>query len=121
MDRFTEAYIYAALWDSQLENGKFYDSKYKLNDVLPDSLALQVRDCEKFQEKAGIKRLVSLDQLHGDYEFAGRDFWFARNGTKKPFVWDKFSGASNISKLAGEFGSVKLAEVGGLVMFLPWI
>jgi hypothetical protein len=77
---FTRAYIEAALWSTTDDNDKPLDEKYGIDDFAAETLQKIVADCERFQEE-------NVAAINGDYEQAGHDFWFTRNGHGVGF-WD---------------------------------
>ena len=79
IDRFTRAYLEAALWSSCDEDGRPLDESYSLCDVAPESLAKAVADCAAFQTD-------NAAWLSGR-EQEGHDFWLTRNGHGAGF-WD---------------------------------
>ncbi len=80
MDKFTRAYIEAALWSSNDDEGEPLDSNYDVGDLAPKTLARMVEDCEDFQAK-------NMDDIAIDLSQAGHDFWLTRNGHGAGF-WD---------------------------------
>jgi hypothetical protein len=84
MDAFTTAYIEAALWSSMDnandQGGEPLDANYGLEDVAPETLASIHEDCEAFQRD-------HADDIGGDLERAGHDFWLARCGHGAGY-WD---------------------------------
>ena len=76
MDKFTQAYIEAALWSSLDESdahGEPLDANYGIEDIAPETLASIVDDCKAFQE-------AHADDIGRELERAGHDFWLTRNG-----------------------------------------
>ena len=89
MDRFTRAYIEAALWsstdNSDESGGEPFDANYSEADIAPDTLARIVEDCEAFQRD----NEVLLSQVPWTTEEQnGHDFWLTRNGHGAGF-WDR--------------------------------
>lgn len=84
MDAFTEAYIEAALWSStdnaDDQGGEPLDANYSPDDIAPETLASILEDCEAFQRD-------NADDIGGDLERAGHDFWLTRNHHGAG-VWD---------------------------------
>ena len=84
MDLFTNAYIEAALWSSLDESddsgGHPLDDNYGVEDVSPETLASIIADCQAFQRD-------HADDIGGELERAGHDFWLTRNGHGAGF-WD---------------------------------
>lgn len=79
MDTFTQAYIEAALWSSTDDGGEPLDDKYTVADIHPDTLAVMVADCAKFQAENDLSEC-------GESQ-AGHDFWLTRNCHGAGF-WD---------------------------------
>src|SRR5581483_10733671 len=71
LDRFTTAYIEAALWSSMDENtpdgGEPLDANHRFADLAPETLDRIKADCAAFQEQKG-------DDISDDVERAGHDF-----------------------------------------------
>ena len=84
LDRFTRAYLTAALWSTNDESdesgGVPFDQNYSIDDLAPDALDAAIRDCERFQ--AENEADIAEDDLQ-----AGYDFWLTRNGHGCGF-WD---------------------------------
>ena len=76
MDAFTTAYIEAALWSSMDNSddlgGEPLDANYGLNDIAQETLDAIKDDCEAFQRD-------HADDIGGDLERAGHDFWLTRS------------------------------------------
>lgn len=77
MDKFTQAYIEAALWTSCL------DVKYSQSDIAPETLEIIVAACKRFQEE----NAEDIATGGCTIEHAGLDFWLTRNGDGAGF-WD---------------------------------
>lgn len=88
LDTFTRAYLEAALWITQDDNGGPLEDKYGVADIAPESLKAIVDDCKAFQEdnqsllidRHLTRRVCPLSQ-------AGLDFFLTRNGHGAGF-WD---------------------------------
>jgi hypothetical protein len=84
MGLVTIAYIEAALWSSVDESdeqvGEPLDANYCLDDIAPETLARIVADCEAFRQD-------HADDIGGELERAGHDFWLTRNSHGAGF-WD---------------------------------
>jgi len=84
MDPFTAAYIEAALWSSMDnaddQGGDPLDANFGLRDIAPETLAAIKHDCEAFQRD-------HAEDIGGDLERAGHDFWLTRCGHGCGF-WD---------------------------------
>jgi len=76
VDKFTEAYIVAALWsttdESTPEGGDYLDENYGLDDLAPETLQRMKADCDRFQAE-------NVQDIDGRQEQAGHDFWLTRN------------------------------------------
>ena len=76
MDSFTTAYVEAALWSSMDnaddQGGEPLDANYDIEDIAPEALASIHEDCEAFQRN-------HADDIGGELEQAGHDFWLTRN------------------------------------------
>jgi hypothetical protein len=102
MDRFTEAYIEAALWSSVDDSGNPLDSQYSSDDLAPETLAKMVDDCTRFQDDHAA--LITDDKQ------AGHDFWLTRNHHGAGF-WDgdwPEPSASTLTAASHAFGSFDL-------------
>ena len=87
-DKFTIAYITAALWSSndnlEPNGGKPLDKKYSFDDLELKTLEKMIADCKDFQQKYS-----ELYERGGwDDNHAGHDFWLTRNGHGTGF-WDR--------------------------------
>ena len=84
LDKFTIAYIEAALWsstdESTPEGGEPMDSNYDISDLAPETLESMKVDCDSFQGQF-------WDDIQDDVERAGHDFWLTRCGHGAGF-WD---------------------------------
>lgn len=76
LDKFTIAYIEAALWstmdESTPEGGELMDANYGIADLAPETLDRMKADCAAFQQQ-------HWDDISDDMERAGHDFWLTRN------------------------------------------
>lgn len=101
MDKFTRAYIEAALWSSTDDNGLPMDDGYELDDIAPETLAQMAEDCREFQE-------AEADDLE-DPEQDGHDFWLTRNCHGAGF-WDRGYGerGKRLTKAAHAVGPFDL-------------
>jgi hypothetical protein len=107
MDPFTIAYIEAALWSSTDESdeqgGEPLDANYGLDDIAPEALASILNDCEAFQQD-------HAEDIGGELERAGHDFWLTRNGHGAGFWdgdWDDDIG-QRLTDASDVYGSVDL-------------
>lgn len=84
LDKFTACYIEAALWsstdESTPEGGEPMDANYGIADLAPETLDRMKADCAAFQQQR-------WDDICGDVERAGHDFWLTRNNHGAGF-WD---------------------------------
>lgn len=92
MDKFTLAYIEAALWSSNDESdekgGEPLDANYSIDDIGPGTLAEMIDDCKRFQEENATDIAAGPDGPdYTRYERAGHDFWLTRNHHGAGF-WD---------------------------------
>ncbi len=107
MDRFTRAYLEAALWsstdNSDDRGGDPLDANYGQDDIAPETLACILTDCEAFQRDHG-------EDISGDVERAGHDFWLTRNHHGAGFWdgdWDDEVG-ERLTEASHAYGSVDL-------------
>jgi hypothetical protein len=107
MDRFTIAYIEAALWsstdNSDDSGGNPLDDNYGIDDLAPETIQSIIEDCQAFQNE-------HLDDIANDLERAGHDFWLTRNGHGAGFWdgdWDDEIGG-RLTKASYAYGSVDL-------------
>ncbi len=107
MDRFTTAFIEAALWsstDNSNDNGgRPLDRNYGIEDIAPETLASILEDCKAFQE-------AHAEDIDGNVEQAGHDFWLTRNRHGAGYWdgdWQDDVGA-RLTQASHAFGSVDL-------------
>lgn len=107
MDRFTTAYVEAALWSStdncDDSGGRPLDRNYGVEDLSPETLASILEDCQAFQD-------AHAEQIGGDLEQAGHDFWLTRNRHGAGFWdgdWPDDIGA-RLTEASHGFGSIDL-------------
>lgn len=107
MDKFTTAYIEAALWsstdNSDDSGGRPLDENYGVEDIAPETLSSIVEDCMAFQE-------VHADEIRSNVEQAGHDFWLTRNHHGAGF-WDgdwPDAVGEKLTEASHAFGSVEL-------------
>jgi len=117
MDKFTEAYIVAALWSTNDEStpggGVPLDDNYTIADIHPDTLAVMQEDCQKFQNL----NVVAIELGHDETKStctrdmnAGHDFWLNRNGHGCGF-WDgdwKEPYATELDQASRNYGEFNL-------------
>jgi hypothetical protein len=113
MDKFTLAYIEAALWSSHVgeeyaaghdltEDTSLQSAEFGIEDISPEALASIAEDCSAFQESAA----DMLDQWSD--EQAGHDFWLTRNGHGAGF-WDRgLPHGDALSDIARSYGECDL-------------
>lgn len=83
LDKFTRAYLEAALFTSNDDNDEPLDKNFSVSDFAPEAVKQAVKDCESFQDK-----YADLLSEAGDSEQNGYDFWLTRNGHGAGF-WDR--------------------------------
>ena len=114
-NRFLAAYIEAALFSSNDDDGDPLDNRFSRTDLSKSTLEDMTRDCEKFQNAYGhfftsehcSNRSCPIE------DYAGHDLWLTRNGHGTGF-WDRSwsePAASVLTKAAQELGDYEL-EVG---------
>jgi hypothetical protein len=85
LDAFTRAYIECALWssadESTPEGGEPMDANYSWTDLAESTLQAIMDDCAAFQRD-------NADDIDGNDEQAGHDFWLTRNHHGAGF-WDR--------------------------------
>lgn len=111
LDKFTLAYIEAALWSTTDDNDKPLDKNYDIDDLHQSTLAAAVRDCKKFQEE--MAEFITSEHNSrigpGDFDVtraAGCDFWLTRNRHGAGFFdgdWSDEADAAMTAK-SHEFG-----------------
>ena len=103
-DKFTAAYITAALWSSTDDNGDPLDSvAYELSAQASEKM---IADCSQFQDANPI---IFTSEYPGTIEQAGHDFWLTRNGHGAGF-WDRGHGniGDQLTEAAKSFGECDL-------------
>ena len=107
MDSFTTSYIEAALWSSMDESdeqgGEPLDDNYGPDDIAEETLASIMDDCKAFQRD-------HADDIGGELERAGHDFWLTRNGHGAGF-WDgdwEDNIGQRLTEASDVYGSVDL-------------
>lgn len=107
LDPFTQGYIEACFftecsaiamseWDTpasqeQLSEGTADGSipaDAGFGDLHPDTLAVFIADCQKFQTEQAALLALAYDRPDYDEQAAGRDFWYTRHGHGVGF-WDR--------------------------------
>lgn len=113
IDIFLHAYIVAALWSTNDDDGNPLDDRFSPDDIEPATLAAMRADCEKFiAENADDLSAYAETQAHGEWageDLAGHDFWLTRNGHGCGF-WDRGLGelGDRLSDAACAYGEVYL-------------
>ena len=116
-DKFTVAYMVAALWSSNdsstPEGGEPLDSNYDVHDFHPEAIAKIVADCKKFQED-NAHLLIEDNCFHVGcpmIEYADHDFFLTRNhhgcGYWEGSDWEVEAGAL-LTKSAQSFGECNI-------------
>lgn len=82
VDRFTQAYLIAALWAELDDNEEPFDRNYDLSDFSPEAVIQALTDCLDFQKR----NAIILENL--DVEQCGHNFWMTRKGHGSGF-WDE--------------------------------
>jgi hypothetical protein len=85
LDSFARAYIEALFFTEAGPDGEFTTE----HELAPEAIAKIKADCDKFQELAGelTSNGCTRSNEYSDWEMAGHDFWFTRNGHGVGF-WD---------------------------------
>lgn len=110
MDRFTEAYLEAAVWTLSEE-----DAHGSLTPNTAASIEVFTRaaaDCARFQSEnaAALEAVDALGVLGDTWASAGHDFWLTRNGHGAGF-WDgdwPEPYAAQLTAAAKAFGEITL-------------
>lgn len=117
LDRFTTAYVTAALWSTNGGTSEHDDSpldeNYSAEHIAPKTLQRMKDDCAKFQEMYGA--LLTNDERvrglqHDVEDIAGHDFWLTRARHGAGF-WDgdwKDSTGEILTLAANSFGEFEL-------------
>jgi hypothetical protein len=107
MDKFSRAYIEAALWsstdNSDESGGRSLDCNYGVEDIAPETLARILQDCTAFQE-------AHAEDIGCNLEQARHDFWLTRNHHVAGF-WDsdwQHEIGKRLTEASHAFGSVDL-------------
>lgn len=95
-DRFTHAYMVAAVWSSTNDHGEDcpppLDETHSVADMAPETLASMAADCAAFQEANETDLGAYYAGLGFDPSQGGHDFWLTRNRHGAGF-WDRYYGA----------------------------
>jgi hypothetical protein len=82
LDRFTRAYVEAALWlstdNADDSGGEPLDANYDVGDIAPETLAEMIADCQDFLSAEENGHTVA-DLIADGVTRAGCDFWLTRN------------------------------------------
>lgn len=117
LEDFTAAYIVAALWSSNDDDGEPLDANYDENDIAPVTLEAMRTDCHQFWNDN--RRNIAAAAYFGEYvknnhqwsaaELAGHDFWLTRCGHGAGF-WDRGLGepGDKLTTAAKTYGNVDL-------------
>lgn len=109
LDRFTEAYLEAALWsstdNSDESGGEPLDENYSLRDISEETLLQAKEDCEAFQRD----NWDDIERSKEGLERAGFDFWLTRNHHGAGF-WDRGLGdiGERLTAACKPYGSIDL-------------
>jgi hypothetical protein len=111
LDKFTLAYIEAALWSTTDDDEDPLDANYDIDDLHQSTLEAAVRDCKKFQAEMAqfINDEHRVNKGSGKYsvdELAGHDFWLTREGHGAGFFDGDWSDEADVAMTAksNEFG-----------------
>lgn len=86
---FLQAYLVAALWSSNEDDGNPLDSKYGIDDIAPESAQKAEEECKEFVLHNTSDILDAIDTKIGyTWGSAGHDFWLTRCGHGVGF-WDR--------------------------------
>ena len=92
LDKFTEAYVEAALWatndESDERGGEPLENNYSLADIAPETLAKIIENCRRFQQENTADLALYRHPLYGGKELGGHDFFLTRNHHGCGF-WDR--------------------------------
>lgn len=102
--RFLNSYISAAMFSSTDEDGEPLDNSYHAWDIDTDAQAVMQRDAFDFFK-------ANEELISEDYQRAGSDFWFTRNGHGAGF-WDGDWGTlgDRLTELSHAYGEYNLYE-----------
>lgn len=105
LDKFTRAYIEAALWatnESTPSGVVPLDEIYDIEDIDAETLKDMVADCVRFQRE-------NENDISHNLRLAGHDFWLTRNGHGSGF-WDGDWGEAGdrLTEASKKYGEVNL-------------
>lgn len=88
-DHFFVAYIEAALWSSNDDEGTPFNSKFDRHQIHPHCLSAMEKECRAFLAQ-NIQTIDQAIEAHPGFTFtsAGHDFWLTRNHHGAGF-WDR--------------------------------
>lgn len=111
LDEFTSAYIEAALWATDDDNGNPLENNYGVEDFDEQALNQISEDCQKFQ-KENAEDLEEFYKIVGGKEWSpeaqgGHDFFLTRNHHGAGF-WDRGAGdvGERLSDAAHSYGEI---------------
>jgi hypothetical protein len=109
---FFDAYIEAALWSSNDDEGEPLDSNYSYDDIDEQTRLNLMDECFDFIqycERIGINPIPEYNKEWTDAEMSGHDFWLTRNGHGAGY-WDRGLGelGDKLSDATKTFGSCDL-------------
>ncbi len=110
IDEFTKAYIEAALWSSNDDDGEPLDSNYYPADIAPPTLKRMIADCKKFQKENAADLATWPGGKYSAEEMGGHDFFLTRAGHGSGFWdgdWPKAAG-KRLTEAASKFGNPEL-------------
>lgn len=121
LDRFTHAYIQAALWTSMDDAGEPLEALHSSSDLAPATLEAMTRDTRAFQRDNAELLAQAYAHVHPgvsphastmryDVSRAGHDFWLSRNGSGAGFFDRELPGSVGdaLQKAAKAFGPFEL-------------
>ena len=114
MDKFTQAYIVAALWSSTDGESNPLDANYDATDIAPTTMDRIKEDCRRFQAENAklLTEAYGLYRITGEHtveEQAGHDFWLTRNRHGAGF-WDRGLGNTgmHLTAMAHAYGECEI-------------
>jgi hypothetical protein len=90
LKEFTDAYIVAALWSSNDDDGNPLDASYDFRDFAPEAQEKIKADCKAFYDAHSATwdgQYLYVSEFSDD-QLAGHDFWLTRAGHGSGF-WDR--------------------------------
>lgn len=109
IDRFTRAYMLAALWSSTDDAGNPLDDARDISDIATETVKAMRADCEAFMRDNAADLERYAEQMADGSGMAGHDFWLTRCGHGSGF-WDRGLGGlgERLSCAANAYGAVDL-------------